>query len=226
MLWAPVTYGLKHHYSVASVADLWWVLGPTSRVLELLSGVPFPLEPGVGYVSRELATAIVPGCAGVNFMIAAWSVLLCAHGLRQRRPITAPVLLPVAYAATVVVNALRIWLDIALRSEGLMGLSHASQHRALGVVIYLLALAVLYRFSMLGVVGGNVGGDVPRSLHRLAPLICYLGVALMIPLLNGASGSSFREHTFEILVICGVVLACAEAGRALLREASRATHTR
>lgn len=199
VLWATVTYGLKLHYSRATSEDLAWVLKPTAHLVELISGARFSQEPGVGHVSRELATAIVPGCAGVNFLIAAWSVLLGAHWLRRSPLMLAPAMLPLAYVATVAVNAARIVLDIALRSQHWPGISHATQHRAIGVVVYVVALAGLYRLRL--------GAGRARTWSmRLVPLLGYLCVALLIPLVNGAGGLAYWVHARDVVL---VAVACA-----------------
>ncbi|HEX7671329.1 MAG TPA: exosortase K, partial [Polyangiaceae bacterium] len=149
-----VAYALKRHYSLASASELAWVLGPTAAVAAALTGSPFLAERGVGYVSTELHTAIVPACAGVNFLI----VALCTLGFGfvgsfrtvRTKALWLPATLVLAYVATVVVNGTRVALGIAVRRSEFLGawLSPAEAHRVLGIAVYLVALWGL--FATLG----------------------------------------------------------------------------
>ena len=115
-----VVWGLKRHYSDARADDLGWILSPTARLVGLVSGTPFVLAPGEGYVSHERLFLIEKSCAGINFMAAAFVMLVftlfrrvtsaassagvLAASLRVRETILPllllPVLAPVLIAAT------------------------------------------------------------------------------------------------------------------------------
>src|SRR5262245_45125776 len=72
---ALAAWGLKHHYAVAGPDELWWILAPTAQAVGVATGATFRSIPGEGYVSREHLFVIEKSCAGVNFMIAAFSML-------------------------------------------------------------------------------------------------------------------------------------------------------
>lgn len=68
--------GMKHLYSRADCDSLRWILGPTARWVEALSGIPFTYEPGMGYVNHGLRYLIAPSCSGVQFMIITAAMLI------------------------------------------------------------------------------------------------------------------------------------------------------
>ncbi len=131
-----VIFGLKLFYSRAGSDELRWILAPTVRWVELLSGISFEYEPGAGYVNHSLRYLIAPSCAGVNFMIIMISALLFpfVHRIEmpQKKSAAAPeenpqgkfreeqlsgfwrkicwtaCSLPLSYLTTVLVNGLRI----------------------------------------------------------------------------------------------------------------------
>jgi exosortase K len=151
-----LAYSLKRHYSLASAGDLEWVLGPTARVTAVLTGSTFVAERGVGYLSQDLQTAIVPACAGVNFLIVAFCTLgfgfVGSFRTGRAKMLWVPASLALAYAATVVVNGTRVALGITVHRwtapHGV--LSPAEAHRMLGIAVYLVALWGL--FAVVGVV--------------------------------------------------------------------------
>ena len=104
-------FALKRFYSQASSDDLGWVLAPTVWLVERITGAGFVAEAHHGYLSRDLRYSIVPGCAGVNFMVVAFCSLACGL-MHARRTICAQFLWLLvsglmAYGATLLANATR-----------------------------------------------------------------------------------------------------------------------
>src|SRR6476646_201166 len=66
---------LKQFYSTASANELRWVLWPTSRLTELVTGTHFTFEPYAGYMSSDRGFLIASACAGINFLIMAFLML-------------------------------------------------------------------------------------------------------------------------------------------------------
>ena len=64
-----VVLGMKYYYSQADCDSLLWILAPTTRLVEILSGIPFTYMSGTGYVNHSLRLLIAPSCSGVRFMI-------------------------------------------------------------------------------------------------------------------------------------------------------------
>lgn len=145
-----IAYALKSYYSRAGFDDLRWILAPTTRLVEHMTGSVFELEAQQAFLSRELLFEIVPSCAGVNFMIALFCSLAC--GLVHAQPtvlrkfgwLAASGV--AAYLLTIVANATRIAIAIGLHilqpSLGL--LTPERLHRIEGIVVYFCFLCVAY----------------------------------------------------------------------------------
>ena len=152
---ALVAWGLKRHYADASPDDLRWILGPTAWLVGVTSGATFGFQPGEGYLSREHLFLIEKSCAGVNFMIAALGMLVCALVHRAGSGLAAVQVLGVSllasYSAAVIVNAARIaiamWL--AARPLALPALNAADAHRLEGITVYFGGLVLLYELIQI-----------------------------------------------------------------------------
>lgn len=142
---AGLVYAGKAFYAAADVVDLGFILRPTVVLVEYGLATPFPFEHGVGYVSLQHATAIVAGCAGMNFLLAVFTALSLGLGRRfqgWKRPLWWLAALLLAYLTAIAVNALRITLDVLLRP--LSWLPHDEMHRMLGTVVCFLSLCLVY----------------------------------------------------------------------------------
>jgi exosortase K len=146
-------WALKAFYSAATFDQLRWLLAPTVSLVRAVTGVPFELEPHLGYLSHDPPFLVAPVCAGVNFLVVAF-VSLClgmAPGCSGVHSRVALVLgsAPAAYAATVVANATRIALAVRLHDAGAVPgpLSPAQLHCALGVAVYFPFLLALFALA-------------------------------------------------------------------------------
>jgi exosortase K len=147
---ALVAWGLKRHYADALTDDLLWILSPTAWLVGVTSGATFAFEPGEGYLSREHLFLIAKSCAGINFMIAAFGMLVfalihrVASGLAAAQVVA--VSLMASYLAAVVVNVVRVdaamWL--AAHPPAWSMLSAADVHRLEGITVYFGGLVLLY----------------------------------------------------------------------------------
>lgn len=68
--------GLKCYYRQADCDSLLWILAPTARWVEMLSGIPFTYISGTGYVNHSLRMVIAASCSGVRFMIITFVMLV------------------------------------------------------------------------------------------------------------------------------------------------------
>lgn len=149
-----VVWGLKHHYAVARADELWWILTPTARAVGVATGASFQSITGEGYVSRERLFVIEKSCAGVNFMIAAFAMMVLTFYHRITSGISgAHVLvasLVASYGAAVLVNAARITMAMWLAAHPLAasGLSATEVHRLEGIAVYVAGLVVLYEIAL------------------------------------------------------------------------------
>src|SRR5205085_8871370 len=119
MLVVLCALALKFYYSTATVNELRWILGPTTALVELLSGKRFAFESFAGYMSSDHSFVIAAPCAGVNFLITAFLMLAVRRLWRDRFHCVSWLFIPmtaaVAYLATIVTNAVRICLALELR---------------------------------------------------------------------------------------------------------------
>ena len=156
-------WGLKRHYADASADGLRWILSPTTWCVEVITGADFAATPGEGYFSADRMFLIAKSCAGVNFMIAAFGMLIFALSNRVESAISAASVLVVSlaasYAAAVLVNAARITLAMALAAHPIDGLSLRADdvHRIEGIVVYFGGLVALYELTR------RVDGAVVRT---------------------------------------------------------------
>jgi exosortase K len=166
---ALFVWGMKRFYSDARADDLWWVLSPTARLAGVAAGTTFTIEPGEGYVSRERLFLIEKSCAGINFMIAAFGMVVfalfhrvasAASGVR-----VVVVSLIASYLAAVLVNTARIviamWL--AAQSVAWSTLSAADVHRIEGIAVYFGGLVLLY--ELVQQLDSAASGSINRSLR-------------------------------------------------------------
>ncbi len=211
---------LKLHYSAASADDLRWILAPTAGLVELATGSEFVAEAGTGYLSTELRYLIAPSCAGVNFLIVAFCALVFGfvrpHRGAARNALIAAASAAAAFAAALVANALRIALAISLHVHAVSWgwLTPDRLHRIAGVAVYLALLLALFA--------------VARRLARMPagmwlPVCAYLGVALLVPLVNGGyARADFWEHAAVVVsVLVGAALIVAALRRVRIGDPPR-----
>lgn len=147
---ALIAWALKQHYAGARVDDLRWMLAPTARLVGVATGATFAMQPGEGYFSRERLFLIEKSCAGINFMIAAFGMLVFTLFRHVRSAIAAAGVLVacllVSHSAAVVVNAVRIAIAMWLAAHPavLPTLSATDVHRIEGIVVYFAGLVALY----------------------------------------------------------------------------------
>lgn len=198
-------YALKLHYSRASAEDLAWILAPTARAVGWLRGETLTLSPGAGWVAPDGSYVIAPACAGVNFMILVLtvSVLGFAHRLRSPESQLSWWLASLcgAYVLTIAVNTLRILAAVELyRLDLPVWLTPEQGHRLLGTALYLGAL-----WGVFGVLDGLTARERAGARSWLLPAVLvpglYLGMTVLVPLLNGAwrePGGRYVEHAMMV----------------------------
>jgi exosortase K len=215
---------LKRFYSGASAEELRWILAPTSWLTSLGVDTDFAFRAGEGYLSREEAVLISPACAGVNFLIVAFTSLVLGFSARfatlPQRSLWLASSAVIAYLATLVVNALRISLSIAVAhlATRYLGLTFQSVHRLLGIFVYLAGLiAVCLTVELwLSSRGPRSGAYAVfgKSQVLMLSLGCYGGVTLLVPLLRGAGHNpEYWTHAAPVSVLVGGAIALLFAAR-------------
>ena len=159
-----IAWSLKRHYAAASADDLWWILSPVARLVGIMTGTSFALQPGEGYFSRDRLFLIEKSCAGINFMIAAFGMLMLALLHRVGSRLSAARVLSVSllasYSAAVLVNAVRIAIAMWLGAHpaALSSFSAADVHRVEGITVYFGGLVLLYELVRRLDRGVTLGG--------------------------------------------------------------------
>ncbi|HTQ07983.1 MAG TPA: exosortase K [Polyangiaceae bacterium] len=209
-----VDYLLKSFAARAGARELAWLLAPTAALVSRVTQHSFVAESGAGYVSRDLFVVIAPVCSGINFAIVVFTAQGCGFvgrfvTVRQKCAWLAACV-PVAYVATVLANATRIGVALALgprlAAAGLLSAENA--HRALGVGVYLAFLLGLARLTDALLRRRSSRRDSVRYGFGVVTLASYLAVTLVTPLVRGAGAlEPFRQHAVTVLGTAGSLIA-------------------
>lgn len=146
-------WALKRHYADARADDLWWILAPTTAVVSQATHTQFTRISGEGYFAQERLFLVEKSCAGVNFMIAAFAVVMFVLFRHVRSWHSAGAVfvtsLIASYCAAVLVNATRIALAMWLAADGpALRITNAAQaHRVEGIVVYFGGLVLLHELA-------------------------------------------------------------------------------
>ncbi len=206
-----VAVTIKHHYSVATAADLDWMMRPLSLLLEWISGHLFYQDRLHEWVSVSADVRLVKACAGINFML--MSLLAWAWLFRPdiRKEIDSPIwiagrvillcaVLVAAWSTSLLANSLRILVAMHLPDNG------AEVHRLNGMMIYvpLLSLQLLL---------GNRGN---WKLALAGPVLLYFLLMALVPILTGnalRNPALFIDHLLYLsamaVLMAGIHFACA-----------------
>jgi exosortase K len=146
-----VAWSLKRHYAGARPDDLLWILSPTAWLVGVTAGATFTFQPGEGYFSREHLFLIEKSCAGINFMVAAFGMLVASLFHRAGSGLTAAAQvlgasLLASYATAVVVNTVRVVIAMWLAAHpfAVSTLGPADIHRLEGITVYFGGLVLLH----------------------------------------------------------------------------------
>jgi exosortase K len=150
-----VIVAAKTYYRTATAGELAWILAPTAKLVSWLSGASFVYEAGPGWIDPQVRFIIAAPCAGLNFAMAAFLALSlgAAPGMRSPRQVATRLAAAaaLAYAATLVINTLRITLAVAMHRGTIdvsaFGGNRAELHRIEGIVVYLGGLIMLYAIA-------------------------------------------------------------------------------
>ena len=148
-----IAFAMKRHYADVRADDLRWILSPTTQLVGVMTHTTFTFQPQEGYFSRDRLFLIEKSCAGINFMVAAFGMLMLALLHRVGSGPSAVRVLGVSllasYSAAVVVNAIRIAIAMwfAAHPVALSAFSAADVHRFEGIAVYFGGLVLLYELA-------------------------------------------------------------------------------
>jgi exosortase K len=215
-----LAFALKRYYSLAEADSLVWILVPTARCVELVTGIPFVFEKSVGFLNLDHRAIIAPACAGINFMI----IVFCMIGFSllrsgrdgKSRLFFIPVALGAAYVLTTLVNSLRISLAVYLYDTDLHfgWFTQERVHQLEGTLVYFISLCSIYAVLTHVVRRIRISGcDRPKNKAHapaettwrfMSPTAWYLAVTLVVPLMLGKQalyGRQLMEHALFVLAI-------------------------
>ena len=211
---------IKLYYSTASVDDLWWILAPTTMLVELVTGVAFAFESNAGYMSSDHSFLIAASCSGVNFLITAYLMLALGRLWKGREGGVNWAFLPLsilaAYLTTILANTFRISTALQIRrlDPELIWLNPDQLHRFEGIVIYFGFLLLLFVFSeKIGSQNAASPKGAAGLLRRsLLPLVIYYATTLGVPFANGLyrggpASPDLWEHSLFVLLTPIMLLA-------------------
>lgn len=179
--------GMKYFYSKADCESLLWILGPTARWVEALSGIPFVYEPGMGYANHGLRFLIAPSCSGVQFMIitAALLIFSFSHLVGERPDVRSsegarkpprPTGCPDAFRAQAAAVGLGLgWIAVS----SLLSYGFTVFINGLRIVA---AIYLPYFFERAGALSGPL---TPGRLHTMIGVVVYFAALLTIYRLAG-----------------------------------------
>ena len=201
---------IKHHYSIATTADLEWMLRPLSLLLEWASGHAFYRDRLHEWVSVSADVRLVKACAGINFMLMsllAWAwvfrpVPSNSAGAQSRivgQVLLLTAILVAAWSTSLLANSLRILAAMSLPDLG------AGMHRIIGMMIYLPLLSL----QLL------LGDGRNWKIALAAPALLYFLLMVMVPILTGNAfrdPALFIEHLLYLsamaALMVGLILTC------------------
>lgn len=194
-----LAFGFKAAYSVATTEQLPWLLWPLVELLNATGLFEFAPLAGGEWLDAGRGLIVVKACAGGNFLLASWLGWLWRWRTQPWSPKLALRAGAAAWLTTLLANALRIVLigygqdDLARLS----GLSEQDSHRFIGIGVYFGALLLQLRGS------GSL----------LAAPAIYLGITLLVPLLNAWLSGRNGIDMAHALWAGGVPLAALVAAR-------------
>lgn len=145
-----IAFALKYYYSKADAEALDWILAPTVRWVQVLCGITFEKQQGVGYINHKYQFIIAPVCAGVNFMVIAFSTLIFSftHRIKtwKSKFLWMGSCLLIVYLYTILVNSLRIIPSIFLPQLDIYSgwITPERVHTIEGTIVYFASLLMLY----------------------------------------------------------------------------------
>lgn len=213
---------VKIFYRTADSGLLSWILAPTTKWVQILSGIAFEKTAHVGYVSHEYRFIIAPSCSGVRFLLTAFVMMVFSftHKLDTmgKKICWLGFSAVFAYIATVFVNGIRItvsiYLPLVLSEYSLApaGMTAAQLHTVIGTTVYFSMLFVIYKLAgslcrrfLSGI--GTVQQNTSRQL--LAPVFWYVVMVLGLPALGRwyrSDWAGFWQYAALVAGVCVMLL--------------------
>lgn len=205
---------IKMYYRTADSEQLFWILAPTTKWVQILSGISFEKIVQVGYVSHEYRFIIAPSCSGVRFLLIAFIMMVFTFTSRMdslRKKIYWLGFSAIfSYIATIFVNGIRITVSIYLPlvladREILPAWITAEQlHTVIGTTVYFSMLFAVYYLA------GRLCKTVQKSAAKrfLVPTFWYFTMVLGIPAIGRlyrGDWTGFWQYTVLVTGVCALI---------------------
>jgi exosortase K len=197
-----VALAIKYHYSIASAADLEWMLRPLSLLLERISGHPFHRDSLHAWVSESADVRLVKACAGINFLLMSLREDVDVPTWVAGRILLLFAVIIAAWITGLLANSLRIIVAMNLPVHG------ADLHRLIGMLIYVPLLSLQL----------HLGDRGNWKVALAGPVILYLLLMAVVPVLTGNAFNNpgqFIEHLLYLaamMTIMGSLYASKKTG--------------
>jgi len=141
---------LKFGFTFAESDNLIFLLKPTNKFIELLTGSNSIYISDKGYFHNQLNIYIDKSCAGFNFWVLSF-LMLTFFGLKNldnnfKKMLTIPMALIGAYFFTVFANTSRIFASIVIQNQTNSYFESQQHliHESIGIITYLSFLIFMY----------------------------------------------------------------------------------
>ena len=142
---------LKLAYSHADNNDLIFLLKPTDKIVQILTGTHAIYIPDKGYYHNSLQIFIDKSCSGFNLMVICFCMLTFLFLKYPEKTIfkilTIPTAFLLSYLFTIFINASRIFVSIITTQQANYFLNngpHLILHEIVGVITNLIFLIIIY----------------------------------------------------------------------------------
>jgi len=144
---------LKLGFKYANHKDLSFLIKPTDNLISILTGSSSIYIEGNGYYNRHLHILIDKSCAGFNFWILCFLMILflCIKYAKTnvQKIVSIPLSLFFAFLLTLTVNTSRIFVSVTFqdRLSSVLNLKTTIIHEGIGIFINLSFLILIYLIS-------------------------------------------------------------------------------
>ncbi|MDE6844142.1 MAG: exosortase K [Lachnospiraceae bacterium] len=239
---AAIVALVMNHFCRTNDSDaLKWILTPTARWVNVLSGITFEYLPHQGYVNHFHQFLIASSCAGSRFMLLTFLMLVFSFlisdflgendkyidGASVRKEYLWFVFsMFFSYIATIFVNGIRItasiYLPAVLERKHLMDgwLTDDRLHTLIGTVTYFMSLCVVYLLASLFRKCVFRREKRQTDILLFIPAFWYLLVVLALPFVKRMyhnEWDGFGQYAAVIIGVCGSVCVLSVIGGRIRR---------
>ncbi|WP_408612977.1 exosortase K [Limibacter armeniacum] len=141
---------LKYLYTIADISDLIFLLEPTNLVVKFLTGAKSVFIQDSGYYFQQLDIIIDKSCAGFNFWLLCF-LMLVFLSLKYFEKVILKISAFIfsfigAYIFTVLVNSSRIFVSVIIQKQAALALPIKEKiiHEGIGILTNLTFLILIY----------------------------------------------------------------------------------